>query len=863
MTVAEVLLTRQGLVSLTPGGCESPPTLLQAIDVELAALGYAPSARLRQRLATLAPEALARTWYWMRRVLAEHGGTAQKHEPLFRNFPRNVPNDTFDLWVRKVLVHFIQAPGQPCLFCRRIGTTHVLSPCLHVVCDQCFDGANYSACPVCEHHVDRRSPFFKPSGVRLPSPAERVTFKLLDLGEGDEVEGRRLFLALCARRQVLSPTDRDALASIIEGCGEEVLGWLPDEIPVKENIAAIFGALLKAGNPEKILGRAGIYLATATDVLRLLAAFSGADPALQGEVVYREVEREVQGRTARVRLPKKIRRFRMARLSRPLRRGVLALLDGLDSERLVEDMLRHRSYWVWVGEFLHPFEYAARFPRAALAFAVLRGTRPGDDALRSYLRDGAAGRSLECAPDGTYVYRTYYARLERALADGNSAAFTRLLAERPGELARHLDHAVRVALAAGQPPEMVIDAYVARTAALSTPVLATLLGLLPTRAGRAPIRLFWPKGQIAKGVSTPDGRPPLPASVIAPLLDATEGELLRRFAAKTGFSDGVVDEALAAIVAPFNERTASRAAVALPRGSRMRIPDGQILRLFLHWCEPEVGSRATDLDLSVAFYDEAWRYVGVCSYYQLKFSGQTAQEIALSAGDLRDAPYPDGATEFVDLHRERARAEGIRYAVMVVNSYAGLPFSGLQRAYAGVMLRSDDGGVHFDPRTVALKFDLQGENGVFLPMVVDIQESVLHWLDVYSTGQFKFNNVETSNGAIRKICPEMMVYFASGVRLSMYDLALLHAAARCENVYVRSSAGTRRFVRRPGEEPRSFHCRLLAGEAEEERRQLPAFASGVFACLFHGDVDLPAGSTCYALFRERQISTIAASDLLS
>src|SRR5919206_2875689 len=65
----------------------------------------------------------------------------------------------------------------PCLFCPVYQMDKVeLSPCLHVVCDQCFDSANYSACPVCEHHVDRRSPFFKPSGVRLPSPAERVTF---------------------------------------------------------------------------------------------------------------------------------------------------------------------------------------------------------------------------------------------------------------------------------------------------------------------------------------------------------------------------------------------------------------------------------------------------------------------------------------------------------------------------------------------------------------------------------------------------------------------------------------------------------------------------------------------------------------
>jgi len=890
VTIAELLLTRQGLLSLAPDRYETAPApalarsetapapaldryerapaLLRALDIELAALGYALSTRLRRRLATLAPEDLARSGDWMRRVLAEDLGATHKHEPLFRDFPRGIPDDTFDLWVRKVLIHFVQAPGQPCLFCRRIGTTHVLNPCLHVVCDRCFDGANYSACPVCEHHVDRRSPFFKPSrvrlGLRLPSPAEPVTFKLLDLGEGDEVEGRRLFLSLCARRQALSPMDGDALTSIVQEYGERVLDWLPREIPVKENIAALFGALLKrGGDPEKALARARAYLTTATDVLRLLAALSGADPALQGQMVYREVERELHGRTASIRVPAKIRRFEMARLNRPLRRRLLAILDELEFERLVEDMSRHRSYWIWAGEFLHPFEYAGRFPRAALAFAVLRETQPGDDALGARLRDDAAGRALESTLHGSYAHRGYYARLERAASRGDSHAFTRLLAERPGELARRLDHALRVALSAGEAPNAVVDAYVARTARFSTPVLVTLLGFLPRRAAPAPIRLFWPKGRIAKGVSSPDKRPPLPQSVIAPLVDATERELLRRFADKPAFADGMVDRALAEVVAPFNERSASRSAVSLPRGSRVRVPDGQTLRLFLHWRQPEAGGRPTDLDLSVAFYDDAWRYVGVCSYYQLKFDGRAARGIALSAGDLRDAPYPDGATEFVDAHRERARVEGIRYAVMVVNSYAGMPFSALDRAYAGLMLRSDAEGVHFDPGAVALTFDLQGDNGVFLPMVVDIQEDVMHWLDVYSTGQLEFNNVENSNAAIRKICPEMIAYFGSGARSSVYDLALLHAAARCANVHVRGEAGVRRFSRGPAEPLLSFYRRILAGEAEEERRALPVFTGGVFACLFHGDVDLPAGSVCYALFRERQTSVIAASDLLS
>ena len=801
-------------------------------------------------------------------ALAVKLGAVHRHEPLFRNFPGDVPEDTYDLWIRKFLIYFVQPPDQPCLFCRRIGTTHVLNPYLHVICDRCFDGANYAACPACEHHVDRGSPFFTPARVRILSAAERVTFTLLDLGEGDEIEARRLFASLCARRQALSPDDRDALAVIVRDYGGYPLGvvlaWLLGEIPVKENIAAIFGALLAGeGDPGTVLAAARGYIVTATDVLRLLAALSGADPALQGQEIARRVDRRMGGVPTRMRVTKTVSRFRMAPLRRPLRRGLLQILDGLDFERLIEDMSRHRSYWIWAGEFLHPFEHATRFPHAALAFAVLRKTRPEDDALATRLLGEASTLPMDRTGDGAYSYRTYYARLERAVTLGDSAAFTRVLSERPGELARRLDHAVRLALAAGQSPEAAIEAYVARAAAVSTPVLATLLGLLPTRAAKAPVRLFWPKGQVAKGVSRPDERPTLPGSVIAPLVEATRCELLRRFGAKPAFRDGLVDRELATIRAPFNERTASRSAVSLPRGSWLPVPEGRVLRLFLHWCQPEAGGSKSDLDLSVAFYDQSWRYVGVCSYYSMAFNGQRAKGIARNSGDLRDAPYPDGATEFVDLHRDLARAEGIRYAAVVVTNYHGMPFAALDRAYAGLMVRDDDEGAHFDPRTVSLKFDLQGQNGVFLPMVVDIQEARIHWLDVYSTGQFEMNNVEKARAAIATICPEMIAYFGSGVRSSIYDLALLHAAARCQNVYLHGDSQVLRFSRRRDEDAAVFHRRMVSDEAGEQLDALPTFEDGVFSCLFRGDLELPEGSSVYALFRERQAAVIAASDLLS
>lgn len=126
----------------------------------------------------------------------------------------------------------------------------------------------------------------------------------------------------------------------------------------------------------------------------------------------------------------------------------------------------------------------------------------------------------------------------------------------------------------------------------------------------------------------------------------------------------MIDEALRDVMVPWNERTAARSAVALPRGSRVPVPEGETLRLLLHWCRPR-GGRQSDPDLSVAFFDEAWRYLGVCSYYELtaRIGGAV---VARSSGDYTDAPYPDGATELVDIERlsrkarpgRRRRAEG-------------------------------------------------------------------------------------------------------------------------------------------------------------------------------------------------------------
>jgi hypothetical protein len=857
--VRDILLTRRGLVFVSSLGEPLAEDHVLAVEIELAALGYALSSRLRARLSRCSLEELAAFGAWACEVFATHLGGNLRHVPLFRLFPDGIPDDTFDLWWKKVLVHFLQAEGQPCLFCRRVGFTHVLNPCRHVVCDHCFDGSNYSACPVCEHHVDRSSPFFGQDPER-GKPSEQVIFKLLDLGDDMAAEAQSLFVSFCERTQAMTAVDRSALTAIVGEYKPLILSWLPRTIPLRENVAIVFGTLLRGCDASDALPHAARYVSTATDVLRLIAVLSGADGSLVRETILRPIERtegpsrfwgevakrlgaQPPGPTQKVvYIPLHVCRFKIAKLRRPLRRALLSLLDGMDADRLTEDMLRHRSYWVWVGEFLHPHEYAARFPKVANAFQVVR----------------------KKAPDGTRAahFQSWNGKLEKTIRAKDIRAMLEILADRPGELARRLDFALRTA-ASDDDRGKVAATFCPRVTAFATPVLLTLRSHLSTRVTKGGVRVYWPKGRVAKGVSTADNRAVLPRHAVEPLVRAIDSELLRRFSAKPAFEECLVDDALWTVMAPFNERTASQSAISLAQGSCVSIPSGKLVRLFLHWCQPRSGA-TTDLDLSVAFYDNSWNYMGVCSYYQLKLAGKQGDVIAKSAGDLRDAPWPDGATEFVDIERDQARAEGIRYAVMVVNNFAGMPFSLLERGFAGLMLRDDPGGQHFDPRTVQMKFRLDGSSGIFLPLVLDMSVGELHWLDVHTKGQFEMNNVETSRPAISRICPDLMAYFRSGARASMLDLALLHAAARCQRVSIRKREELEHFVRGQSEGMESFHDRLTSMSSDTQSLQLPrAEGPPLMAFLYRGDIDLPRGSAAYVLFRERVIPSIAASDLIS
>lgn len=850
-----ILLRRQGLLFVEAGTATLPSNFIEAFEINLAKLGYAVSTRLRQRLQTISTEALTMLQAQAWGVLAESLGGHRAHVPLYRSFPDDVPADTFGLWQQRVLSHFMQAEGQPCLHCGLTGTTHVLNPCMHVVCDQCFDGGNYSACPICERQVDQQSAFFKPAPDR-GAPKENVTLKLLDLGTSAEQAARQLFVAFCQRTQAMSPVDVADLSAIVTEYGAAILSSLPAAIPVRENIAHVFGTLLRQCGPAVALPAAAPYMNTATDVLRLIASYSGADPSLLPQTVLRDFSlaearqkkhyRELYAhsyydRLKSLKLPVEIYRFKMAKLGRPLRRALLEFMESLSPESMTDDMLRHRPYWVWLGEFLHPAEYKQRFPNVARAFEIVRRK----------------------APDGSRApaWLTYYGKLEAAINLSDAGSMTALLLQRPGELARRFDHALRIAGNDEPAVEVLLAGFERCAPKFSTPVLLTLLALLPTRGTRARSRVYWPKGSVVNGIFARDKRPVLAPATIARSAAIVERELLARFESKPGVGDFIIDSALKTVMVPFNERTASPAAIQLPRGSTIDVAPEKTIRLFLHWCEPEKTHFDTDLDLSVGFYDAQWQHVGVCSYYQRVLQGQFGQ-VAVSSGDLTSAPFPNGASEFIDMDCAMAEKHGIRYAVAVVNNYSGQAFEQLEHAFVGMMLRGDTQGQHFDPRTVEMKFNLQGADGIFMPMVIDLEKKSLHWLDVYSRGKLEFNNVASSSTAITAICPTMIEYFASGVRANMFDLALLHAAARANRVLIRGKENIA-IERVVGESNIQFLLRLRAGDGAEAAAFDLRGDRPVMAALLAGDMVLPQDATAYVLKPGAIGGTMSASDFLS
>ena len=427
--------------------------------------------------------------------------------------------------------------------------------------------------------------------------------------------------------------------------------------------------------------------------------------------------------------PTKFRSFK-----RPERRLLLGLLEG--RQNLTEDMLRWRGRWVRLGERLHPGEHRAAFPKTAAAFAVLRDGLP---------------------------FETFNGRVEKALAVGDAAGAVGVLASRAGDFARRLDHVLRL-----DPPAQaeVVAAFAAVAEKVSTPVLLQVRAHFQSRPDPPPLRVFFLKGNVAKAHVEENALPPLSEGVCAQVAGMCAEALGRRFSALAPLGRVYVDPRLADYTVPFATRSASKSFRTVGRGSRLPLPMGcQVLRFFVWWHN---GEERTDIDLSAAMFDADFALKDLVSYYSLKGYG------GVHSGDIVDAP--EGASEFIDVTLARVREQGVRYIVMVLQSFTQQPYADLPECFAGWMARQEPGsGEVYDPRTVEGRLDLTADTRVAIPLIFDVLGGTAVWCDMALRSNPKWQNNVHGNLSGIAVTLQSLV---SLKKPNLYDLFVLHAQAR-------------------------------------------------------------------------------------
>lgn len=543
---------------------------------------------------------------------------------------------------------------------------------------------------------------------------DQTSPKLIALGTREEFE--QIFMFLVSSKTSLSAQDKTDLAWFVSQYRDGIRRLLPDDVTHKENLALVGAVLMKHTG----FGREWLSprIKTPTDVLRVAVAMSDGDTSLAE--------------------PAKFTRF-----SRGERRLLLSWVERAPNP--AEDMLRWKGRWIRLGERLHPGEYAKQFPRTHAAFDVLRNDRH---------------------------FETFNSMVERHLASGDGSAVVALLQSRPGELTRRLDHLLRSA----REPAEVVAAFAPLAEQVATPVLLQAMTHFAQRPQPGALRTFFPKGDLAKVQAIPQAHPQLPSQYSEAIVRVCETALLARFAKLPALGTCFLDPQLANFLVPFSQRSASKALRTLARGSRLPLPEGNVLRFFIWW---KNGAARTDIDLSAALYDDAFRYVDVVSYYNLKTFG------GCHSGDIVDAP--NGASEFIDLNVKITRSKGVRYVVMSINSYTMQPYCDLPECFAGWMARqSADSGEIFEPRTVRDKVDVSSNTQICLPAIFDLHDNSVIWTDIALRHRPYWNNVESNLSGV-----SLMLQAMIGLKKpTLHALFSLHIKARGEFALSREGAQT-------------------------------------------------------------------------
>lgn len=674
----EILLRRRCKFIVEKGNESNPnssnkyiATIIQNVE----SLGFTFSVELIEALKTISINKLRDFYVELISILKNMLGADVVYEPMYPNFPRTVMKASEARLYLNSIVHYLT-----------FGTVYPVSD------------------------KEERFPLF-----------EKTNIKIIGLGTYDDL--KEIFCNLCNSMTSISGTDREDIEYIFSYINYD----LPEEIPLKENVALI-GKLYLENYPLAKASDIQKYFKTATDVLRLITAMSDGDISLAKNSKFRSFKRSE-------------------------RRLLLELLENCVN--IEEDMLRYKNRWIRVGERIHPGEYSKdMYGKTITAF----------DKLRNNIK-----------------ISTFESKVIAAINNKDYKTAVNLLKTRAGVMARKLDWLLRII----DDKDYVISSFASVADNVSTTVLLQVKEHFKYRNDAADIRVFFPKGLLSKCHSIENTLPEIEEKYCDAVVKVCEDALIKVYKTRDYMGKVYLSEALKNYIVPFSQRSASKALKTIVRGSKIFInSDTKAFRGFIWWTNyydyMASYEYIIDIDLSAVIFDENWEYREHISYTNLK----SEEYNACHSGDITNGgPVDgDGVSEFLDVDIESVVNCGGRYVVYQVYSYSQRTFEELPHVMFGWMDRQDVfSGEIYEPKTVSQKLDLVSRSIVCIPVIFDCVERSIIWCDMnLSLGScmnhYGGNNVESNLSGVTAVCYNMV----NMKKPNLYDLIELHIKARGE-----------------------------------------------------------------------------------
>lgn len=324
----KVLLRRKQTIYVQSDKLHNP-SHANALNLNIAAYGYCLSPELMKVIQTKSVEDITLLNNFLTETLKVMVGADVEHVPLFRNFPKDVP-ETFDYFTDRVIGYLENIFGYT--------ENAKLLSCGHLINTEKFDMSNFSACPICQVQLDSNE--ILTSKERKPLKNKNIQIKEIGLGKSNDVF--HVFENLLSTKTSISAQDKEDIQTILVNNITEVQKYFPAIIPHKEVLAFVSTLVLRHIGVYELIQPS---IKTATDVLRIAVAMSDGDVSLATNTTFK-------------------------RFSKPERRFILFLLENCNS--IEEDMMRYGKRWIRLGEIIHPSSYAVKYPKCYEAFFKIR-----------------------------------------------------------------------------------------------------------------------------------------------------------------------------------------------------------------------------------------------------------------------------------------------------------------------------------------------------------------------------------------------------------------------------------------------------------------------------------------------------------